>query len=88
MILRGDFKKGQIEHTNVKSIKSLKNSIIVDLQYSVNFCCTSNQLYMYIHSFSHIICYHVLLQVIGYSSLCYTAGPHYLAILNVTVCMY
>ena len=42
MILRGDFKKGQIEHTNVKSIKSLKNSIIVDLQYSVNFCCTSN----------------------------------------------
>ena len=36
------------------------------------------QLYMNIHSFSHIIFYHVLPQVIGYSSLCYTAGPHLL----------
>ena len=27
-------------------------------------------------SFSHIIFYHVLIQVIGHSFLCYTAGPH------------
>ena len=30
----------------------------------------------HIHSFSHIIFRHVLSQVIGYSSLCCTGGPH------------
>ena len=54
--------------------------IIVDLQFSVNFCCKVTQLCIYIyahthtHSFSHIILYHVPSQVIRYSSLCYAAG--------------
>ena len=34
------------------------------------------QLYVYIHSFSHIILHYVPSQVIDYSSLCYTAGFH------------
>ena len=44
-------------------------------------------LYVYInaYAFSHIILYHAVAQVIGYSSLCYTAGPHCLSILNVIV---
>ena len=46
------------------------------------------QLYIYIHSFSHIMFCHVLSQAIAYSSLCCTAGPHCLAILNVIVCIY
>ena len=41
------------------------------------------QSYIYIHSFSHTIFYHVLSQKIGYSSLYCTVGPHYLSILNV-----
>ena len=36
------------------------------------------ELYIHIHSFSHMIFHHVSSQVIGYSSLCYTAGPHFL----------
>ena len=40
----------------------------------------------YISTF--IICYYVRSQVIGHHSLCYTAGPHCLSILNVTVCIY
>ena len=46
------------------------------------------QSYMYIHSFSCIIFHCVLSQEIGYSSLCYTVGPHCLSILNVIVCIY
>ena len=42
----------------------------------------------YIHSFPHNLFDHVLAQVIGYSSLCYAAGPYCLSILNVIVCMY
>ena len=36
---------------------------------------------MYIHSFSHIILHHVSSQVIGYSYLCYTTGPHCLPVI-------
>ena len=46
------------------------------------------QSYKYTHSFSHTIFYHVLSQEIGYSSLCCTAGPHCLSILNVIVCIH
>ena len=43
--------------------------IIVYLQCSVNFCCrTKWPTNIYTHSSSHIIFYHVLSQVIGYSS--------------------
>ena len=38
------------------------------------------QLYIYIHSFSHIIFHHGLSQEIEYSSLCSTTGPHCLSI--------
>ena len=40
-----------------------------------------------VYSFSHIIFHHVLSQVIGYSSLCYTAGCPCSSILNVIVCI-
>lgn len=46
------------------------------------------QSYVYIPSFPHIIFHHVLSQVIGYSSLCCTEGPHCLSIPNVIVCIY
>jgi len=53
-------------------------------------CAHIFSLYIYIHTpfFSHIIFHHVLSQEVGYSSLCYTAGPHCLSILNVIVCIY
>ena len=38
--------------------------------------------------FFHMIFHHVLSKAIRYSSLCYTAGPHCLSILNVIVCIY
>ena len=46
--------------------------------------------YMYTHThfFPYIIFHHGLAQEIGYSSLCYTAGTHWLSILNVIVCIY
>ena len=46
--------------------------ITVYLQCFVNFCCTESDpvIHICIHSFSHIIFYHVLSQVIRYSSLC------------------
>ena len=43
---------------------------------------------IYVYSFSHLMFHHVLSLVIGYSSLCYTAGPHCLSVLNVIVCVY
>ena len=56
-------------------------SIIVNLQYSVNFYYTAKWpshtyicMYMHIYSFSHIIFHHVPSQAIRYSFLCYTAG--------------
>ena len=45
------------------------------------------QPYTHIHSSSHIIFYHVLSLVIGYSSLCYILGPHCLSTLNVIFCI-
>ena len=44
--------------------------------------------YIYIHSLSYIIFHLGFSQETGYSSLCYTAGPHCLSILNVIVCIY
>ena len=38
------------------------------------------QSYIYIHSFCHTVFHYVLSQEIGYSSLCYTVGPHCLSI--------
>ena len=44
---------------------------------------THTHIYIYIYNyFSHIVFYQVLLQVIGYNSLCYTVGPHCLSVLN------
>ena len=40
------------------------------------------------HSLSHKNIHHVLFQETGYSSMCYTVGPHFLSILNVVVCIY
>ena len=64
---------------------------IVDLQCSINFCCTAklpSHTHTHTYSFSHIVFYHILSQVIGCSSLCYTAGTHCLSILNIIVCFY
>ena len=61
--------------------------ITVDLQCSVNFCCTTKwpsyththiHIYIYTHMcvyilFSHNIVHHVPSQVIGYNSLCFIA---------------
>ena len=60
---------------------------IVDLQGSVNFCCTAkcpSHLYirMYIYHFSRITLHHVPSRVTGYSSRCYTAGSHCLSTPN------
>ena len=41
-----------------------------------------------IHSYTFSIFLQVLTQEIGYSSLCFTSGPHHPSILNVTVCIY
>ena len=46
------------------------------------------QSYVHAHSFSQIICHHGLSQETGYHSLCGTAGPHCLPILNIPVCIY
>ena len=43
-------------------------------------CSKVMQSYTYIHSLSHILFHHVLSQETGYSSLCYTVGPHCLSI--------
>ena len=43
------------------------------------------QSYICIHFFSHIVFHHGLSQETGYSSLCYTVGPHCLTILDVIV---
>ena len=40
------------------------------------------QAYIYMHSFSHIVLHHDLLQEIRYGPLCYTVEPHCLSILN------
>ena len=45
-------------------------------------------IYIHTHSFSHNVFHHVLPQKTGYSSLCYTVGPHCLSILNGIVCIY
>jgi len=74
--------------------------LTVDLQCSVDFCCTAKwyiyispmvthtHTYIYIHSFSHIILHHVPSQVTRYSSLCFAAGSHCLSTANVIVCIY
>ena len=69
--------------------------ILPNLQCGANFCCTAKWLshththtHIYTHFFSYIIFHHVLSQVIGYSSLCCTVGPHCLLTLNKIVCIY
>ena len=42
--------------------------------------------YIHIHSISYIIFHRGLVQETGYSSLCFTAGPHCLSILKVILC--
>ena len=44
--------------------------------YIYIYICVCVCVCVYIHSFSHIIFHTVLSQEIGYSSLCYTVGPH------------
>ena len=57
--------------------KILIFSIIVGLQFSVNFLLYSKVTqfaHTYVHSFSHIILHHVPPQVTRYSPLCHTSG--------------
>ena len=66
--------------------KILIFSIIVDLQCYVSFYCSAklpSRIYV-----THIILHHVPLQVTRYSSLCYSAGSHYLSTPNAIVCIY
>ena len=65
--------------------------IIVDLQCSVNCCCTAkcpSSLSLATYSFSHIILHHVPSQMIRCSSQHYRAGPLGLSTPNATVCIY
>ena len=66
-------------------------SIIIDLQYSVNFGYTAkwpSHTYIYDFSFIHILHHHVPSQVAIYSSLYYTVGSHCLSTLNAIVFIY
>ena len=55
----------------------------------VNFCYTALiQSYTYLHSFSHIIFHHGLLQEIRYSSLCFIVGPHCLYVISTNNCQW
>ena len=56
--------------------------------YAVQEWPSHSYTYIYMHTFFHTIFHHVLTQEIGYSSLCYTVGPHCLSILNVSICIY
>ena len=57
-------------------------------QFMLDPKVTQSHTQIYIHSFSLIIFHRVPPQVIGYTSLCYTAEPHCLSILNIIVCIY
>ena len=59
-------------------------------QWPSHFCCVAQwpRLNTHTHSLSYINLHHGLFQEPGYSSLCYTVGPHCLSILNVIVCIY
>jgi len=62
-----------------------------ELQCYVYFCCIAkwpSHIYTHTHYFSHTIFHHSLSQETGYSSLCYTVGPHCLSIPNVVDCIY
>ena len=65
---------------------------IVDLQCCINFCCVVKVIqscsFMNIFFFSYYIPSWSIPRDWIYSSLCYTAGPHCLSILNVIVCIY
>ena len=58
-------------------------SIMVDLQCSVNFCCTEKwPSHTHTHtqmSFYHIILHRIPSQVTSYSYLCYTTRSHFLS---------
>ena len=58
--------------------------IMVDLQWRANFCCTRwhSHTYLPMHSLSYVTFHRGLSQETGYSSLCYSAGPHCLSFLN------
>ena len=61
---------------------------IVDLQGCANLCCIAKGLsFTHIHSFINNLFHYGLSQETGYSSLCYTAGPCCLCILNVIACI-
>ena len=61
-------------------------NFLLQFIYSVLLISAVQQsnMYIYIYFFSH----YPPLQVIGYSSLCYTAGPHCLSTANAVVCIY
>ena len=62
----------------------------VSLSLSLSLTHTHTQTHPYayinIHSISYIIFHRGLVQETGYSSLCFTAGPHCLSILKVILC--
>ena len=62
----------------------LKKIIVVDLNCFLQFLLYSKIVHVYTLSFS----YYLPSQASGHGSLCSTAGPHCLSILNVTVCIY
>ena len=68
-------------------------SINLQLIFNVPSISTVQQsdtaIHMYtFYFFFYTIFHHVLTQETGHSSLFYTAGPHYLSILNIIVCIY
>ena len=72
-------------------------SIIVGLQYSINFLPYSKMTQSHTHTHTHMHIYVLFLilflhcapsQVTRYSTLCYTAGSHCLSIPNSVVCIY
>ena len=89
--MNGYKKYGLYIQCNIIQFYFLKKIITLDLHCSVNFCFTESwpsHTYIHIHIFSCIILLHILSQVSGYGSLCYTTGSHCLSILNVIVFIY
>ena len=67
----------------------LKKIVTIDLNVlSISAVQQSDPGILYTLSFFYFTIHHILLQVIRYSSLCYTAGSHCLSISNAIVCIY
>ena len=82
------------KHTKVFFVFYLMIFIFFHFSWLTAFCQFSTVqqgdpvTHTHIHSFSHIMLPYVPSQVIRYSSLCHTAGPHCLSISKAIVCVY